>query len=69
MSYPTLVGMPLFSWSNREAIELSLGIGKLNTIACLEIPLFSHMRILGETPITVGTALYRLGDGTVTTLP
>ena len=69
MSNPALVGMPLFSWSDGEAIELSLGIGQLNTIACLEVPLFRHMRILGETPITVGTALYRLGDGTVTPFP
>ena len=69
MSDPTLMGMPLFSWSYCEAIELSLGIGKLDSITGLEIPLFRHMRILGETPITVGTALYRLGDGTVTPLP
>ena len=63
------MGMPLFTGRDGEAIELSLGIGQLNTIACLKIPLCRHMRILGETPITVGTALYRLGDGTVTPLP
>jgi hypothetical protein len=63
------MGVPFFSWRNGEAIELSLGIGELNSIAGLEIPLFRHMRILGETERSVGRALYRLGDGTVTPLP
>jgi hypothetical protein len=69
MSDPALMGMPLFSRSYREAIELSFGIGQLNTIAGFEIPWIRHMRILGESRPCVGTALYRLRDGTVTPLP
>ncbi len=63
------MGVPLFAWRNREAIELALWIGKLNSIAGLEIPLFRHKRILGESNHPVGTSLYRPCDGTVTPLP
>ncbi len=69
MRDPALVGVPLFSWCDGEAIKLSLWIRELDAIASLEIPLFRHMRILGESNPTVGTSLYRLGDGTVTPLP
>ena len=69
MRDPSLVGVPLFSWRDGEAIKLSLWICELDAIAGLEIPLFRHMRILGETERSVGRALYRLGDGTVTPLP
>ncbi len=69
MSDPTLVGVPLFSRCNSEAIKLSLWIGELDAIAGLEIPLFRHMRILGESHPTAGTSLYRPCDGTVTPLP
>ncbi len=69
MRDPTFVGVPLFSWRDGEAIKLSLRIRELDAITGLEIPLFRHMRILGESNPTVGTSLYRLGDGTVTPLP
>ena len=61
--------MPLFSRRNREAIELAFGIGQLNAIAGFEISWIRHMRILGESRPRVGTALYRLRDGTVTPVP
>jgi hypothetical protein len=40
--------VPLFSRSNREAIELSLRVGELNSVARFEEAIFRHMRILGE---------------------
>jgi putative RecB family exonuclease len=48
------MGVPLFAWRNREAIELALGIGKLNSITSCEIARSSifgrvgHGAILGE---------------------
>ena len=61
--------MPLFSRRNREAIELAFGIGQLNAIAGFEISWIRHMRILGESRARVGTALYRLRDGTAAPIP
>jgi hypothetical protein len=48
MSYPPFVGVPLFARGYREAIYLSLGISKLNTISGFEEPMFRHRGILGE---------------------
>ena len=42
------MSVPLFSRSNREAIELSLRVGELNSVARFEEAIFRHMRILGE---------------------
>ena len=69
MGNPAFMRVPFLARNYREAIELSFGIGELNTIAGFEIPWIRHMRILGESRPCVGTALYRLRDGTVTPLP
>jgi hypothetical protein len=33
MNDPTFMGVPLFTWSDRDAVNLSLLIGELNSIA------------------------------------
>jgi hypothetical protein len=33
MNDPTFMRMPLFTWSDRDAVNLSLLIGELNSIA------------------------------------
>ena len=48
MGDPTLMCVPFFSRRDREAVELSLWIGQLNTIAGSEIPKIRHESILGE---------------------
>ena len=48
MGDPTLMCVPFFSGRDREAVELSLWIGQLNTIAGSEIPKIRHESILGE---------------------
>ena len=63
------MSVPFLTRSNCEAIELAFWVGQLNTIARFEEARFRHMRILGESLNTVGIALYRLRDGTVTPLP
>ncbi len=37
MNDPALVGVPLLSWSDGEAVKLALGICELNTVAGFEI--------------------------------
>ena len=36
MDNPTLMGMPLLAWCDGEAIELSFGVGQLNTVTGFE---------------------------------
>jgi putative RecB family exonuclease len=54
MNDPPFMSVPLFAWRYREAVKLSLGIGKLNAITCGEIARSStfgrvgHGAILGE---------------------
>ena len=48
MGYPTLMCVPLFSWRDSKAVELSLWIGQLNAITGSEIPKIRHGSILGE---------------------
>ena len=69
MGNPTLMGVPFFARNYREAIELAFGVGELNSIAGFEISWIRHMRILGESRARVGTALYRLRDGTAAPIP
>jgi putative RecB family exonuclease len=57
MSNPTLVGVPLFAWRNRKAVQLSLGIGQLNSIASSKIPKVRHGSILGEIN-TASTSIF-----------
>ena len=57
MSNPTLVGVPLFAWRNRKAVQLSLGIGQLNSIASSKIPKVRHGGILGEIT-TASTSIF-----------
>jgi putative RecB family exonuclease len=42
------MGMPLFSRRDGKAVQLALGIGQLNAIACCEVTKVRHDRILGE---------------------
>ena len=37
MDNPTLVGMPLLTRCDGKAVELALGVGKLDTVASFEI--------------------------------
>ena len=69
MSDPTFMRVPLFPRGNCETVELPFGISELDPIAGLEISVFRHMRILGETHLCGSIQLYRPRDGTVTSLP
>ena len=57
MSNPTFVGVPLFARRNRKAVQLSLGIGQLNSIASSKIPKVRHGSILGEIN-TASTSIF-----------
>lgn len=52
------MGMPLFSRRDREAIQLALGIGQLNAIACCKVTKVRHGRILGEN-LGTSTSIFR----------
>lgn len=52
------MGMPLFSGRDREAIQLALGIGQLNAIACCKVTKVRHVRILGEN-LGTSTSIFR----------
>jgi putative RecB family exonuclease len=57
MSNPTFVGVPLFPRRNRKAVQLSLGVGQLNSIASSKIPKVRHGSILGEIN-TASTSIF-----------
>jgi len=48
MGYPTFMRVPLFSGSDRKAIQLAFWVGQLNAITGSEIPKIRHGCILGE---------------------
>ena len=45
MNDPAFVSVPFLTWGNREAVQLSLGIGELNSITSCEIPRCSSVRL------------------------
>jgi putative RecB family exonuclease len=48
MGNPAFVGVPFLAWNYREAIELSFGVGELNTITRGKETLIRHGSILDE---------------------
>ena len=48
MGNPAFVGVPLLTGNYREAVELSFGIGELNTITGSKETLIRHESILGQ---------------------
>lgn len=58
MSYPALMGMPLLSRCDREAVQLAFWIGQLNPIPGSEISQIRHESILGEIT-ALSTSIFR----------